>query len=426
MNITALLRLSLLCLSLIQASGAIGLDYNIYVAEKASPAYEIATSKADGKLNHAERSMQKALNTAATLAAGGHAITIMVAGGEYGGAIGSGTLNIPKVSSPQGRIYLLGGWNSDFTTRNPFQHLSRIITQPGRGGAILEVGQKSLLAELVISGFVLDARPSNRYDGSSNLTKTGTSTYRLISLGYLKTNSLIIADNVFVNAPQVVLEPYISPLSNNASVEISNNFFINNVIPIQELSGVPVGDTLSTIKLLHNSFILSWPYNPDPTSSNVGAVGLYHKGGVKQVVIEGNMFAYNVGGAFQHDWPETRMPKISFRDNLFYQNAALFDKSAPGDGVIVGKFGTNPRYAVLDIEMLEDEMSYAASGNVTTDPGINITQALTVEIDEEDSYADHYIEGYAPPMDVDVNLLPFAQGEAERYGVSVNRIWQKR
>lgn len=404
MNTIVLLQRSLLWLFLIPASGAIALDYSIYVAEKNSLAYETATSRTDGKHIFSERSIQKALNIAATLAADGHAVTVMIAGGEYGAGIGAGTLSIPKVDSSQGRVYLLGGWNSEFTARNPFQHFSRIITRPGRGGAFLEVAQKSQLAELVISGFVMDARSSNNYDGSNNLTKTGTSTYRLISLGYLKTDSLVIADNIFVNAPQVVLELYVSPVSNNASVEISNNFFINNVIPIQELSGVPVGDTLNTIKLLHNSFILNWPYNPDPTSSNVGAVGLYHKGGVKQVVIEGNVFAYNVGGAFQHDWPETRMPTISFRDNLFYQNAALFNKSGPGDGVIVGKFGANPRYAVLDLETVEDELSYPASGNVITDPGINIIQALNIEVDEEDSYADHYVEGYAPPVDIEAGL----------------------
>src|SRR5690606_24514962 len=97
MKTTSLALRTLLYFLLIPISGATGLDYSIYVANKNSPAHEVATSRADGKSVFLERSMQKALNIAATLAADGHSVTVMVASGEYGAGISAGSLSIPKI-----------------------------------------------------------------------------------------------------------------------------------------------------------------------------------------------------------------------------------------------------------------------------------------------------------------------------------------
>ena len=399
-------------------------DYTIYVAPKGSPAYSVAEGKADSKTIFAERTFHRALEGASKLLARGGTVSILIAGGEYDGKAGAGVWSLPAVNSPSGRLHILGGWNDNFSAREPFDHLTRLMTRYGRGGAFIEIGKRSELAELVISGLVMDARPSNKYDGDMNLLKSGTSTYRMISFGNMKTDHLVIADNVFANAPQVAFDPYIAPLSGSATVDIVNNFFLGNVIPIQQLSAIPFGTTLQTINLRHNTVVSNWPYNPDPTSSNVSAIGLYHSGGAQNVVIEDNLFAYNVGGAFQHDWTEDRMPRLTFRRNLFFQNATLFGAEGDGDGVIVGKFGTNPRYMVLDLETIEDDFSYQMEDNVVMDPGFSVDQMLYVEIDEEDPYADHYIEGYGTAMEVEAGGLPFAEGEASAYGVQPGQIWQ--
>ena len=69
-------------------------------------------------------------------------------------------------------------------------------------------------------------------------------------------------------------------------------------------------------------------------------------GGAAQVTIEGNLFAYNPGGAMQHDWPEDRMPPLTLSNNLFHSNAALFEDGAAeagadcavcGDGLPAGR-----------------------------------------------------------------------------------------
>ena len=409
---------------LLAALPARAADHTIYVAPKGSPAYAVAEGQADNKSVFAERTLHRALDGAAKLLARGGSVRILIAGGEYDGKAGAGVWALPSVNSPEGTLHILGGWNDDFSERRPFEHLTRLVTRYGRGGAFLSIGQRSQLKALVISGLVMDAKPSNSYDGDMNLLKSGTSTWRLISFGQLKTDRLVIADNVFANAPQVVFDPYISAATGGATVEIVNNFFLGNVIPIQELSGVPIGRAVvQSITLRNNTFVSNWPYNPDPTSSNVGAVGLYHSGGVQHVIAEGNVFAYNVGGAFQHDWPEDRMPKLTLRGNLFFQNATLFGVESDGDGVFVGKFGPNPRYLVLDVETIEDDFGYATDANVAMDPGFSVDQMLYVEIDDEDPYADHYIEGYGTAMEVEPGSLPFAEGGAAGYGVQADACW---
>lgn len=413
----------LLAICLFSISPAMANTFTIYVAELNTPAYSAAQKKADGKAVLVERSLQKALSHVPLLLIGDNTLVINVASGELKGSLGSSSWVIPTVQAPLARLHILGGWNEDFSQRNPFLYLSRLLTQPGRTDANLVVEKNSQIGNLVISGFTFNTKPSNQYGAGNNLHKSGTANHRMISFNQLKTNELVVSDNIFFNAPLVVFEPYVSPLSDNTEVDIRNNFFINNVIPIQELTGNPMGKTLNTIRLRQNSFILNWPYNPDPTSSNVGAIGLYHKGGIYNVEIENNLFAYNVGGVFQHDWPVNRMPQIEIRDNLFFQNGALFGKTAPGDGAIVGKFGANPRYLVLNINELEDNFDYVIANNVSKNPKIHLLQSLHVEVDGENSEADLLVSGHAPPVDIEADKLPFADAEIGRYGVIANESW---
>ncbi len=98
---------------------------------------------------------------------------------------------------------------------------------------------------------------------------------------------------------------------------------MNNIKTMTPAATAARGLIVKQINLLHNSFLLSWPFNPDPTSSNVSAIELYHKDGCQRLTIEGNIFAFNPGGAMQHDWPEDRMPDLAIRNNLFYMNSAL-------------------------------------------------------------------------------------------------------
>lgn len=425
-------------------------DYTIYVAPGGTPAATSAEGKVNGTSSFAERSAQKAFAKAGTLLSqpGTHSATIMLAGGDYAGQAGSGMYTVPSIKNAQATLRIIGGYAPDFATRQPFTHLTRLTTNIGRNEGILNISKQSELKELVISGLVLDAAPSNKYDARTNSILKGSSrTVPLLTLGMLMTDHVVIADNIFINGAHGAFEPWIAPASANTVVDITNNFFINTIKTIQVGSGIGYrNNTVKEVNLRHNTFLLNWPYNPDATSSNVSAVTLYHKGGALQLNIEDNIFAYNPGGAMQHDWKENRMPGISLKRNLFFMNAALFGKGEPDAGVFAGKFGPNAKYLVIGLATIADDFSYAVADNVAFDPKIPITllELLSVNsasVDRKNTVMNDVrrlfgqnqdggtvkIANYAPVMDFDPKALPLpAEEKAKPYGVQPNTLWSAK
>ncbi len=438
--------LALLMLATWLAPAAAPNTYLIYVAPRDTPAAATAAAKANDSTVFAERRVHAALTKAAELLQSGpHTVNILVAPGAYPGKVNSGIWVLPVINNPEASLRLVGGFNDEFTGRQPFGQLSRLKTVEGRDGAMLQISGKSALKELVISGFVFDAAPSNKYDSKTNSILKGSSrSYPLISFSLLKTDHLVVDSNIFLNGAHGAFDPYISPLSANTVVDITNNFFLNNIKTMKPAATSGRGTTVKEINLVNNSFLLSWPYNPDSTSSNVSAIELYHKEGCQQLNIEGNIFAYNPGGAMQHDWPDDRMPKIAIKNNLFYMNSALFQEGDAENGVIVGKFGTNPKYLILDLTTIEDDLGYDVTGNVAMDPKINIAMA---DLQAADSYSVDRkntvmndirrlfslnqdggtvaIANFAPALFFNIDNIPLpTEPKAKGYGVQPNQLWQ--
>jgi hypothetical protein len=433
----------ILCISLLSVAYAD--DYVIYVARKDSKALEVAKTKSDNKSIYAERTFHKALVKAADLLQlGKHTVTVMVANGEYVGKAKQGVWIVPKIDNPEATLRLIGGFNDDFSERKPFDLLTALVTNEGRNGAFIQFTKKSKLHELVISGFLFDAAASNKYDDETNSILKGQSrTYPLISLSLVMLDHLVIDSNIFINGAHGAFDPYVTPTS-NTMVDITNNFFLNTIKAIQIGAGLSFrGNTVKEINLRNNSFILCWPFNPDATSSEVSAIKLYHKEGAEVLNIENNLFAFNPGGVMQHDWPEDRMPDINLRNNLFYMNAGLFGDGEVDAGVLAGKFGTNPKYLILNLETVEEDFSYTVEGNVAIDPKVPVA---LVDLTASDSYSVHRkstvlndlrnlfglnqrggtvsISGFAPAMTFDVNNLPIPMEQnAKTYGVQINELW---
>lgn len=429
------------------ASGSVRADdYTVYVAPKKSAAYEFAKAQADDETLFAERSFHKGLGQAAELlaAGGAHTVTVLVAGGEYYGKAKQGVWVLPAVDNPEGSLRILGGFNDDFTERKPFESVSGLVTIDGRNGAILSIEKKTKLRQLVISGFLFDAAPSNKYDAKSNsLLKASSRSYPLVSLSLISVDHLVVDSNIFLNGAHGAIEPYVAPLSGESVVDFTNNFFLNTIKATSTQATSFRGNTLKELNFRNNSFLLCWPFNPDATSSEVSAINLYHSDGCQQLNIEGNIFAYNPGGALQHDWPEDRMPAFNLSGNLFHQNAGLFGDGADEGGVIAGKLGHNPRYLILDIETVEDDFDYDVEDNVVIDPMIPIA---LVDVEAADSYSVERkntvlndvrrlfglnqdggtvaISDFAPALVFNTETLPLpANAEAQAYGVQIDRIW---
>jgi hypothetical protein len=415
--------------------------YKIYVAERDSAAHKAAEALADGKTSFWVPKLAKGFEKAVELLNGtDNQVEVRVAQGQQAGlwALPNG------LPASKAKLWLLGGHCADWKKRDPFGCPTELLGGDSRPTALLGFGgNKTQLSELVISGFVFDTAQSNKYDARTNsLLKGSSRTVPLLALSQVVVGHLVISDNVFLNSAHRAFEVYHSPASNETTVDIDNNFFLNNIIPLKFEPAGYKGFKTKAIRFTHNSVILNWPFNPDRDSSNVGALELYHRDCCGEMVIEDNLFAYNPGGAMQHDWPVNRMGKLALRNNLFFMNATLFGDARPEAGVFTGKFGPNPKHQVIALGAHpEDDYPYQFEGNVSFDPKVpvalvdlqaadssSVTAKKTVMNDVRGMFGANKeggtvaIKNFAPRMGLDLEHLPFpAEPKAEKYGVQRNR-----
>lgn len=360
----------------IYPSASFAEDFTIYVAPKASPAYEFAQSQAenDGVLG-AERRIHKAFKTASEKLneCTGCNVEVKISAGIFQGKGKTGTWSFPDTKSPESTLRVIGGYDDTFSTRKPFETPTYLQIGQDRSQPVLSFeGKKHALKALEISGFVFDTGPSNAYDAKTNsLLKSSSSTWPILSLGYLTTDHLVIADNVFMNAPHGVGGPRVRAMSAESKVDIENNLFYNNVFTWSVNSG---GGKHQVEHYLFkgNSFILNWPYNPDKSTSNPGVVELGNKDIAALVSFENNMFTYNTAGAIFPQWDDTRGPNISIQNNLFYKNGGLFDPTSEADGAIVGKFNGAAKHSIFDMDDVEDDFEWEVEDNISIDPIMEI------------------------------------------------------
>ena len=442
--------LSVLSLFAAHPSAKAAPTHFVLVAERGTPAYEHAQGLDNGTTVFAERRLWRALNRAAELLneGGARTVAVAIAQGDYDGEFGAGVQKVPHIDNPAGALHVFAGFNDDYTGRQPFGLPVRIPTVWGRDGAIFQMENRSKLKELVVSGLILDAAPSNTYDQRTNSLIQGESRhYPLLSFGGpgVEVERLVIADNVFVNGAVGAVRLGASPPRGvSGEVVIENNFFLNNIRAFDtQTFGQRIGAPFGRLVVRHNSFLLNFPYRPDPEAADVSAVKLYHRDAFDEVVFERNLFAYNPGGAFQHDWPQDRMPELTLRDNLFYLNGVLWGESAAEAAVIAGKFGTGAVYRVLDLYDVEDDLDGEMEGNVAFDPQIpmvfaplqaaassGVSAQPTLMNDVRRLFGANTqggtvaIANFAPQMAFDVRAVPLPQNEeAKAYGVQPTRLY---
>ncbi|HIG74469.1 MAG TPA: hypothetical protein EYQ24_07815 [Bacteroidetes bacterium] len=422
--------------------------FAVLVAPRDTPAYAFAQSNANDASVFAERKLWRGLNKAAELLneGGNRTVMVLIAEGTYDGQFGTGVWKVPPVDNASGTLQIMGGYNEQFNGRQPFGLPVRLQTIYGRDGAILQFEQGTQLRELIVSGLLLDAAPSNAYDAQTNSIKKGESRHMtIVSMGRMVSERVTFADNIFLNGDRRAIDLTWSPASPDAEVHLVNNFFLNNLICLEtKIYGRTISDRGGRLVVRHNSFILNWPYNPDNTSSNVGTVELYHRDSFRELVFERNLFAYNSGGVFQHDWPLNRMPDdIAIRENLFFGNGALWGDGEPGAAVMVGKFGTSPTYRVLSLEDVEDDYDADLAGNVAFNPEIPVVLLPLQGVNSGDVQAEVSvlndvrrmfgmntdggtvaIQNFAPALSYDTRLLPLPQNDdAKAYGVQPTALY---
>lgn len=422
-------------------------EINILVANQDTPAYAAAKGLANDSTVFAERKLHKALNRAREILRENKEATlnIKVAAGKYVGKGGKGGFGFSEVISPGATFRMLGGYDDSFTKRAPFTNATIL----SGATAFVMGGKKHALKEFYFSGFMMDGGSGNSYDGKTNsLLKGSSHAQPIFQIGYLTTDRLVIADCVFINSSHKAAAPLIRAMTKKAEVIVRNNFIMNNILA-WELDSARFRNIPATYTVEGNSFVLNWPYNPDPTTGNPGALQIAGKYAAAKVVVKDNLFAYNCGGAIYPTFSDTVGPPMEIKHNLFFTNGALFGLTdKPEAGAIVGKFGgfmsREIPWNVLDIETVEDDYEWKSEGNVVLDPKAPVSMVEAGFANSNDVGVKKTrmndlrgllgmnkqgktmkVSNYAPRMALDPAGLPFpAEPKAKDFGVKPERVEQ--
>ncbi len=291
---------------------------------------EKGSARADGSKNTPFRDVQKAINMAKD------GDVIRIAQGNYLGTLDKGSLSI------KGKyVSLEGGWNDDFTERDPLKYVTKIQPSAEQQGTI---GMGLLMIEstanknasIVIDGICFDlglamsyckADPTDPRFGCPEGCETGrimpvgmppNKTIRLI--GGKVAGNLTIRNCMFLNASfnGIIMT------NMGGNWNIYNNIFVSNLYAACEITGGLNQNTnahQSKVEFHHNTVLFSWPTTKEMESMGYG----YRFRNGADHDVHHNIFGCNNYGALDGGWDDSTLPaekrKIcSAHDNYFFMN----------------------------------------------------------------------------------------------------------
>lgn len=204
-----------------------------------------------------------------------HGDVVRIAEGNYLGTLDAGYIEVTKF------ITLEGGWNSDFTERNPQKYITKIQPTEAQLGTN---GNKALITisglddtsykiggTLVIDGMMLDYGFETaylRYDPNDPKTGSpeGVETGRMVDDGSKQVSHQIIhsdaaiAGNVIIRNCMMLNSPYFAIQINTrcGEIEIYNNVIVSNRFAGCRVDGWDKEGYRSHVNFHHNSVGFSW------------------------------------------------------------------------------------------------------------------------------------------------------------------------
>ncbi|MCX7024727.1 MAG: right-handed parallel beta-helix repeat-containing protein [Spirochaetes bacterium] len=267
--------------------------------------------------------------------------TVHVAGGEYGGKLKSG---LWKVTTKY--LTLMGGYNKDFTARDPWTNPTVLAwpadakTQP-LGYTIEGEGD---VTGLTVDGFVFDKKLRNGYQSNGDMEFSRSDTRYSV---FIPSPEGAVRNCVFVNHA-------LSPIKLAEPFTLENNIVMNTVNAIMDIS--PNTATPSVIR--NNTFLFSWDKRFGDGKSATGFALTVRKG---PVVIDGNIFMFmDVNALKIYADPKS----VTLTNNVFNKNLwsnVLVNDSQVIDDKTFGQLG--------------DVGFKASGGNVVANPNFELDPA---------------------------------------------------
>ena len=382
-------------------------DHNKDKGEKSAPVAAVAgtifyvslatgSARGDGSIEKPLKDVQKAIDMASD------GDVVRIASGNYLGNLDRGWFEIKNKY-----VSLEGGWNDDFTARDPFTNITRIqpsVAQRGTlGNAVLRIEATGNKAnQIVIDGLFLDlglvheycpADPSDPRWGCPEGCETGrikpvgtppNKTIRLI--GGKVAGRLVIRNCMFLNASfnGIIMT------NMGGEWEICNNVFVSNLYAACEVTGglnQQTGAHQSKVDFHHNTVMFSWPTSKEMESMGYGyrfRNGCDHD-------VHHNIFGCNNFGALDGGWDDSNLPEANRKICSAYDNHFFMNK---GDIVLAGTSGGGWLYVpgkrfdeVMMLKEYERNAEIAGDSKLkdVIDPAY-LKGYATLEIFQESSY----------------------------------------
>ncbi len=329
------------------------------------------SNRNEGSQEKPLKNIQKAINKAQ------NGDCIQVAEGNY-----LGLMKIGYIDSKKKGISIIGGYNSDFTERNPLKYQTKIQPSPEQNGtsgnrALLELSFNK--AKVTLDGLIFDRGYQTAYsihkdnaqrgqpDGvesgvyldppakGGNHGKTGVlGVKRPIIAGKINNGELTIKNCVFVNASQFGIQMGIR----ETIVHITNSLFVNCRMAGVEIWGTSSSQSKIKSEVIfdHNTVLFAWSRLKDFGDMGYGfrcMTGVHYD--IHDNIIGGSCFA-GIDKTRSDAREAGRTVKID--NNLFFLNKQA-DLTLPSSGGM---------YMRIRTDMFEDvEDLTSADGNVTLD-----------------------------------------------------------
>lgn len=270
--------------------------------------------------------------------------SIHVAEGEYYGKLKAGLWKIDTTN-----IALIGGYDKDFTERNPWKHPTRLLTpldfKGTKGGYTIEGVDDHTGA--IVDGFVFDKKTLNLYesDGDLNYDKSDKAEH----IWFAKPGC-IIRNNVFLNGAAAALR-----VAGGQTVE--NNIIINHVYRAVNADGGFGG----TFIFRNNTVLFAW--DPIRFGQGHGANGnLLSLQGSVVAKVDNNIFEFADNDAIRLavDAKDIELTNNTFSKNLWSNVQRVTDWTAVDD---------------KEFSHLEDLKFKKAGGNVLAASGVPLDRA---------------------------------------------------
>jgi hypothetical protein len=271
--------------------------------------------------------------------------TIHVAGGEY-----FGKLKIGRWKLDMAYVALIGGYDANFSTRNPWKNPTLLYTPPdfkgSRGGYTIEGLFDHTGA--IIDGFVFDKRPNNVYKANGDLDYDNSDKVEHL---WLNSPGVVVRNSVFVNGAGGVMRA-----TNGQTIE--NNIFLNHWMKAVLLGK---GHTTTPAVVRNNTFAFSWDIKFGQGHGRNG--WLLRAETDARAVIDSNIFAFADNDAIQL---ALEPAEIEITNNVFSNNLWSAVQKMIGNLVVDGS----------NFAQLGDLGLKKATGNVLLNAGLPVDEAF--------------------------------------------------